>query len=305
MTGIPSIRNRYSGLMVAAAVYVSWATTWPVGKLAMSQWTPLGLTTTRHLVGGVVLLSLAAAYSAWPRPPRRNEIVIGVLQCGVYFYCSYRALELGTAAITAVIAGAYPVLVALLSPRDEQRRLFRILSLVLMVLGVGLVAFGGAADFKAIAGQSTEVLGWAAAAAIAMALATRVPRPAGSVSEVVRSMAIAMLCGAIATGALAIVLGDPWLRGAPGWKDIGTLAWLSLVGSAAVFVGLEWLLRRYKPWRVSMGYAAVPGMAAAMSMIWLGERISEWVVVGLLLTLGALSLTELGSRHPPIIESAR
>jgi drug/metabolite transporter (DMT)-like permease len=106
-------------------------------------------------------------------------------------------------------------------------------------------------------------------------------------------MAIAMLCGSITTGTLGIVLEDSWVRQAPGWKTLGTLVWLSIIGSAAVLVGLEWLLRHYTLWLVSMGYTSVPGLAALMSMFFLGEQISWHTILGLLIILCALATTAL------------
>jgi drug/metabolite transporter (DMT)-like permease len=283
-------------LAVAGAVYLAWATTWPVGKVAMATWTPLGLTTARHVVAGGLLLALAAALGAPPRRPAGSEFVVGVLQFGAYFVASYRALEVGAASVTAVVAGAYPVVVVLYSSHDKRRSAVRLTALGLTVLGVALVASEHGAGLLDASGSSPAAIAWAAGAAVTMAVSTLAPRPSGSPAEIIRFTARAMLCGAAMTGALAVLAGDGWTRTPPGWESVVTLAWLSLIGSAMVFVGLEWLLRHHARWLVSMGYAAVPALAALMSVIWLGEPLGMRTGAGIVFTFCGLAVAAVRGR---------
>jgi len=287
-------RRQSIGLLVGGIVYLGWASTWSVGKLAMAVWTPIGLTTVRHLIAGLLLFIIAAQFGAKPKIPSLSEIIVGFFQCGLYFIFIYHALEIGSVSVAAVVAGMYPVLILLIVPRVERSLVTQIASLAFLLAGISVLVFDQSTDIMNI---NAPVLGWASAAAMAMTVATLAPRPnqSDSFAEVVRFMATAMLCGGATTGLFGIFLNDIWVRDIPTWENIYPIIWLSLVGSAAVFVGMEWLLRHYGSRYLSMGYATVPGLSVLINIVIYNEHISWRTAIGLGLTLCAFCIVGLSS----------
>lgn len=272
-----SYPRQYRHLILALFAYVAWATTWPVGKVAMSYWTPLGMIAARFLIAGLLLSIVGWAMGTRPKLPGFSEIVVGIFQFNLYFLFSYLALSTGDASTTAVIAGAYPAAVLAGRPRLALKNPGAVLALLVTLAGCFLVGFGQWRQNATLAGTV-----FAGLAALSMAVSTLTSRPRGGMSlpEVCRFVGSAMIVGAgIALISILLVSGGG-LRTSMNFATVGTLAWLSLVGSALVFVAIEWLLRRHAEWKISLGYSIVPGLAALMGILFLGEYPSAIVAAG-------------------------
>jgi drug/metabolite transporter (DMT)-like permease len=282
------------GAALVALIYVGWASTWPVGKYALSTWTPLGLTAVRHAVAGSLLVGWALALGHRPAMPGWRELRVGLLQFCAYYALSYAALETGTSYATAAAAGVYPVLVMLATAeRPSGGRAVAGAASALAAIGVGLLYLDAGGLFAGGNGRPIRGMALAVGASVAMAAAVLTPRGHPSPTKLANTAGFvgqSMWCGSAATCVLALARRDAWIRGPFGWQAAAAFAWLSVVGSALVFVGVEWVVRRYGAWRASMAYAAVPALVAMMGAVLLGERPGAVAALALLVTLASLAL---------------
>ena len=282
----------------AMAVYAIWASTWPVGKLALSFWTPAGLTCIRHVLAGVLLVGLGRLLGDSLRLPSRAETAIGLLQYASYYLFSYKALASGSTAVTAVVVALYPVIVMIFSLNATSLRLQGFLAAILGAAGCGLIVMGSTSD----SGLDIQLPSVALAlfAALAQAASTLIRREPATPSKIIGFTGRSMFVGGVASGALVLVSGDRIFQQEPGVLAVSTLMWLSLMGSAVTFVAVEYLLRRWRPVFVSISYFSVPCLAVVMAHVFLNEAITFSMTLGIGLCLAAIFLSARslgGSNH--------
>lgn len=282
-------RNLYP-LLVASGVYFFWASTWPVGKLTMSYWTPLGITFSRNLVAGLLLMFIAFMFGYRPNRPSFPELFIGGMQFFLYYMFSYMALKQGAVSNAVAIAGLYPVLV-MIWPSSSQLGIGRGIRWVLTAMVVAGVVFLVLGNDSSLALTRGLDLLYAAGAALAMAIAVFQPRRASSLPELCRFTGQSMIIGAVLTGVWLFGTDTTILHDTFGTVAVSQLVYLAVIGSAATFLGFEWLLRKRKAWYVAQGYSLVPALATLMSAGMLGERIGLASIVGIFIITLSLYFT--------------
>ncbi len=305
MRRAPNATRVRSSWALQGLLYLTWASTWPIGKLALQAWTPLGLIAVRHfLAGGALWLACA-----WCKPvalPMRAVVAVGALQYFVYYSLSYIALSRLDSGMVALVSSSYPVFVALLAARGAAgrgpngREWF---ALAAVIAGGLLVA--STADAPSLRGAASASPGAYLAAflgAIGLALATQLTAralPAGTrFADVTRFVAATMLVGAAVALLASWATAEPWLTGRLSYSAVWTMAYLSVFGSIGVFVTHAALLRGEAAWRVAAGYPLVPVFSLVLGALTLGELPSPRALPGIILLLAGLgSLTLMAARE--------
>ena len=262
-------------------VYAMWASTWPVGKYALTYWTPLGLTAIRHVVAGTLLILLAVLMGNRLQLPSRSEIMIGATQYMLYYLLSYAALSAGTASVTAVVVGLYPVIVVFLSKGKTENRRYIIWPALVGAVGC-LVIFMGVPSSEGV-GYPIASLLLGVGAAAAQALATLIRREVTNKASVVGFTGRSMLVGGALAVAVAVITHDSLVIDATQEYAIWALIWLTLIGSAGTFLCVEFLLRKWPPSTFSISFLAVPCLAYLFSHAALGERLSFISLAGIII----------------------
>lgn len=310
--GAVSRYDSWIGPLAAVSTAVLYGTSWVAAGIALKGFTPFTAALWRSVVTVVVLAPVlvwlllnarsrapargtatpvTSATSATPRPISGRLVrlaVLGLLGGAGFGIGMNVSIQLTGAAITAFIAGAYPVVAAAAAPLvlKERTRPIALVGLVLAFLGTLLIA---GFDVRGIRVDGT-LIGVATAVGTGIfLLLTRRWSAAWSLSPASIAMSMFLMLG-IAGGAIAIALGQPLFpANVPSDALLATL-WLGIVagGVASVFLGVS--LRRLPASESSAYLMLNPLTGAVLAVPMLGDVLSAIQIVGAGLVLGGIGL---------------
>ena len=265
------LKFRQSGLAWAALGVTGFSLTFPATRLAVQfmpvAWVGAGRGVLAGLAAGLVLLALRA-----PLPKRCywGRLALIALCIVIAFpWLIAQALSTQSAGYSAILAGAIPLLTALVAWLRGGERLPLVFWYAALAGSLGVILYG-ATHFHASAQGSVYLLAAIVCAAIGYAEGGRLAAELGGMQVVSWSVVLAMP-----------VLFPVALASTPDWSTIPGVAW-----AAFVYLGLisQWLA--FYPWYRGMAQAGVAQAAQVqqlqvfltliVSAVWLGESIG-WV----------------------------
>lgn len=291
------------GHALALATVLVWAVTFVSTKVLLVHLSPMEILFSRFAVG---FLALAVLRPRRLRLPNRAQekwfVLAGATGIALYYLLENIALTFAPASVVGVVVAAAPLFTGLLSAALSKKRPSAafFLGFAAAMAGVALVSFGGGA----FAGQAAEG-GSFEAAGVLLALAAAATWAVYSL--VTDKIASFGLDGVLATrrtfawGLLFMALALPFFGFSPNWPALtlpevwGNLAFLGLGASALCFVTWNLAVRRLGPVTASLYIYLVPALTVLASCAVLGEALTPSVVVGVLLTVGGLALSERGT----------
>jgi drug/metabolite transporter (DMT)-like permease len=281
-------RARAAGLLLLLTPVI-WGTTFPAAKVALRHVSPWTFVAWSRVLG---LVAIAAVLLIW-RPPReewtRGLVPAGAL-LGALMTAGYVLQTVGINHTTATNAGFITVLYVVLAPagaaligRHTPDRI-DVLCLGLALGGLALLSIRGG---SLRAGDLIVLASAGAFACHIVAVDVLVDRfPAGP-------LALAqMAASATLTAAIAIPAGTQA-------GEVASLWWIfvltGVLGSGIAFSVQVMAQRSLSPVRASILLAAEALVAALVSALWLGERLSAPAWAGAGTVLAAIAISEL---HP-------
>ncbi len=245
----------------------------------------------RALLGGAVLLGFAFGQRRPSPHGWREWIVIAALGLA-NATIGFAAMFLGTAhvatGIASVVANAQPLLIvlpawALYAERPTRR--------VLLGLGIGLVGL----VVVAVPGGGGSGAALSLGAAGAATAGTLVARRLGALDNVVAGGWSFFLGGATLALWAGLDEGAPTFR----WSlhFVGIVAFLGVLGTAAVYVAWFTEVRRCPLYRLTAWTFAVPLVGLVLSVVIENERPSAWTVAGLAVVLASMWLVLRGGHR--------
>ncbi len=279
---------------VAALLFVTvvWGATFPILKLATASLSGVEISALRFLIA-------AACMAPWvfqvPLHTWRDGAVMGALVLASYVGQAF-GLEFISSNRSAFLTSLNVLMVPMLAwawGARPDRTVF--VAAALACLGIGLMSYDGGAHLLA---DTTTVLGALAYAAYVLLLSGR------SRKHVPIQLAAAqMFCMAL--------MGSVWMFATGGWERVHTLPqrldpellagllYLGVVASAAMFF-LQAVAQRYVNANQSaVIYAMEPVFAALFAWVWLSETMTQRAVLGAVIVVGAVVLSELKPAPPP------
>ena len=291
------------GHALALVTVLVWAVTFVSTKVLLVHLSPMEILFSRFAVG---FLALAVLRPRRLRLPNRAQekwfVLAGATGIALYYLLENIALTFAPASVVGVVVAAAPLFTGLLSAALSKKRPSAafFLGFAAAMAGVALVSFGGGA----FAGQAAEGGGFEAAGVL---LALAAAATWAVYSLVTDKIASFNLDGVLATrrtfawGLLFMALALPFFGFSPNWPALtlpevwGNLAFLGLGASALCFVTWNLAVRRLDPVTASLYIYLVPALTVLASCAVLGEALTPSVVVGVLLTVGGLALSERGT----------
>ena len=293
--------------VIAAFVVTAlvWGSTWLVIKGSIGPVPPSGSGTWRCVGAAIGMLALGLArgdITVRALVPERAVLTHAAL-IGISLFCCnfqfvYRAETHLTSGLVAV------VFALLLLPNAVFGRIFLGTPVTRGFIAGSVIALGGIVllminEYRAAPAGSDVPLG---AAMTVLALLCASTGNVLQAAQVVRKVPAAMLLawafliGATADFALAWVLSGPPVFD---WSPVymGSVAYLSLIGSVLTFPLYNLLLREMGPGRAAYNGVLVPVVAMLLSTVFEGYRWSAFNVGGAALSLVGL-VVALRSRNP-------
>lgn len=276
----------------AAFVIVSivWGVPYYLIKVTVGEVPPALVAWSRLALCAVLLLPLAASRGAL-RPAWERRWWVAALGLG-YMALPFTLIPIGerfiSSSLAAIIIGAVPLVVALITLRAERPRPLRIVGL--------LVGFAGVATLVGVdvGGRREELIGVACLALVAILYAAGPVVTSRRLAETdpVATVAIASSIGVAALSPVVLVSGLP--NRVPS-KEV-LLALLAL-GVACTAVGLAlyfFLVTEAGPARASVVTYLNPAVAVIVGVTLLHERVTVATLAGFALILAGSWLATLG-----------
>jgi drug/metabolite transporter (DMT)-like permease len=275
--------NRALALTMLVLLMLVWGTTYISVKSVIQETTPLMLACLRFFCASVVLVPLAlmrGGLRALPKPLPIGTLFLMTL-CGyvLYFAAFNYAMVYTSAVQAALIQALLPAAVATAAALFLRERLSarRIIGIALSIAGVVvLVSYGhksAEARNPVLGGilMTSTVIFWA----LYTVLAKRLAKADQIVVTAVNMLSAGLLL-------VPLVLID--LHGAP-IPPLSTAAWanvvyLGLIASGAAFIVYNLALRDLEASAVGVWMNLVPIVGMAAAVLFLGESLNPWQIVG-------------------------
>lgn len=272
-------RARVVGVWWIACVL--WSAGWLFMKIGLADLPPLTFASLRLLLALSVLAAIVAGRNEW-RVLRTSDVaaiaISGLLLLGVNYALTFWGAQYLPSALTSVLQATSPVFGFVIGTTigAEKWSAARAVALPIGIGGVALVSRGQFNAGREAGLGSAAVLGGAACAAIAYAIAKR--RAAHLPPTVMVATQTAFAVAPLFALAL-IIEGSPLdIRWTP--AAIASLLYLGIASSVVAFWLNYWLLKRVSATTVLSMALVQPLIAAALGAIVLGERFGLSAAAG-------------------------
>lgn len=283
-------------IALAPALFVFlWSTGWINARAAAPYADPLTFLAVRYALAGVLMIGVCVALSAaWPATSaaRGHAIMSGVLLHAGYLGPVWYAISQGVpAGVSGVLAGAQPLLTALLAPALVGERLTprQWAGIALGFVGILLVLqpkiFG--IDLATL-GSMRTLLGINALGMLSVTLGTFYQKRYIATGDL-RTVAALQYLGAVAaTLPAALLLED--LRLVWNWQVIAAMAWSVIAISIGAVLLLLWLIRNGAVSRVGTLIYLVPPVVAVEAWLLFGEQMTAGQMLGVAVVVAGVAL---------------
>jgi DME family drug/metabolite transporter len=283
------------GYLLVALAAVLWGSLGPVARLAFDAGVaPIELAFWRATIAGACFAAHGLArgrlrVAAADLPGLAGFALVGV----TVFYWSYlRAVEIGGAALAAVLLYTAPAWVAIAAALWLGERLTRraLAALGLVLAGVVLVAFGGGGGPTSV---SAAGIVWGLVSGLAYAAYYLFGK-----RWLARYDAPTLFMYALPIGALALLPAVRFApKSAPAW---GAILFIAVVPTYLAYLLYAHGLRRVEATRAAMVATLEPVVAAAVAYVAWGERLgTAGTIGGALVLAGVLLATTSHGAAPP------
>ncbi len=290
--------TRYWTMLLILAA--TWGASYLFIKVAVEDIAPGPMMATRLLVAAAMLIG----YLAWRlglgkavqelRKAWKHCLVLGVINAALPFWLIAWGEQHIDSSLAAVVQASVPIFNALLVIRflpHERLTRARALGLTVGIVGVAVVTGihpdGG---WWAIAGALAIVVSSVSYAAGGVYGQRAVSGTAGPVLA-----AGSMLAGGLILLPLALFQFPSEL---PGWKAAGSLAALTVLGTALAQLILFRILALHGSSRLSLVTYLMPGFALGYGAVLLDEKLTATTVGGLVLILAGVAIASGAARLP-------
>ena len=268
-----------------------WGASFLFIKVAVRDLDPSVVMEGRLAISGLTLLPILfvqrrrAAFAdlrsvAWP------GFVLGIVNSAIPFTLiawGETHIDSGVAAIANASTPIWVAVFAIPFLPSERPTGIKLAGIVLGLLGVAVLAGGEpSAGTWAVLGTLAVVLASACYAASNIWIQPRFPK-----DRVVALVAVSMVVGALVVLPLAVIQRP---ESSPGWKAIGSVLALALLGTCVGLLIYYRMLERYGSARASLVTYLAPVAALGYGIGLLDEPLRAAEVVGLFLILGGVGL---------------
>lgn len=295
------------GHLAALITILIWGTTFISTKVLLNDFTPIEILFARFLIGFVVLLLVYPRRLVLQR--RRQEwlfVAAGASGIALYYLLENVALTLTSASNVGVIITIAPFFTALLSflfLRQEKPRWLFFAGFLAAIVGVGLISYSGSrmrlnpmGDLLAL----LAALAWAVYAILTRKISALGHHPVQATRRVFFYGLLFMLPLLFLLFLMDFRLGFERFANP---VNTGNILFLGLGASALCFVTWNTAVGILGAVKTSVYIYLVPVVTVTASVLLLGEPLTPALVIGALLTLAGLWLSEM--RRSPLLRRAQ
>jgi drug/metabolite transporter (DMT)-like permease len=282
----------FRALALGLVFALIWSSAFTSARIIVEAAPPLMALSLRFFLSGLIGIGIALALGQSFRLSRAQwwaVLIFGVCQNALYLGLNFVAMQTVEASLAAIIASSMPLLVAAANWGLFRERLpvMGLAGLVAGFVGVAIIMadrFGGGADPFGVA---LCLLG-----AVALTVATLAVKGAASDgANLLMVVGLQMMVGALALLPPALLLESASVDWS--WQLGAAFAYTTLLpGLAATFIWFK-LVGRIGSTRAATYHFLNPFFGVAIAAVILGERLSPWDVVGVLVIAAGILAVQL------------
>jgi drug/metabolite transporter (DMT)-like permease len=279
------------GHLQALITIAVWSSTFIVSKILLGQMTPLQILFCRFLIA-IVFLSIL--HPRFTRPVSLREellfLAIGAaLAC--YFIFENSALQRTYSSNVSLIVATIPLLTGIMSMVVYKSRFFTIKStagLIVAYLGVLVIIINGRRF------EGVEPLGdlLALGAALMFTFYSVLMQKTGPGYAMIQLTRKVFIYGFIVLSLTLLASGQPVFPAGIDGRAVASVFYLGIVASSLAFILWNRAIKAIGPVKTNQYIYLIPVMTTAVSAIVLNERITLMTLLGTVLILSGLYLSE-------------
>jgi len=291
--------------VLMALVCVVWGSTWLVIKFGLADLPPLTAAGVRIVAAGLLMAALApwlARREGGGRAPWLVIVAQGLSQFAFNYGVVYYAESLLPSGLVSVLWACFPLMIALGGrwfSGAERLTAGQWIGCVVALLGVVLLFVTDIAQVgpKAL---GVALLLLLAPASVAISTLLIKHRAAGA-SSVLLNRDSMLVGGAVLVLSALLLEHDAPQRWTP--VALGSVVYLTLLGTVFTFGVYIWLLRHLPAYLLSLTSYLVPVLALLFGAAFGGEPLTATTLAGTGLVIGGVSLTLRSKRTKPAVAS--
>ena len=280
-------------VLAVGVTILCWSSNFPTIRFILQVYDPFSMSVLRVWVGALALAAYALA-TRMPLPRRSDWAacalfgLTGIALATLWLNLGLRSLSAGGGAF---LIGTVPIFSALLAWGWFGERLAAQawLGIAVSFAGVGLIGLGEGGGLRFDVG-TLFILG----SAINQAFFYVFQRVLHG-----RYRPVQITCYSVWSGALWLTPFAPGLPALVARAPLGhtlAVAYLGLFPTALAFTTWNFALSRARAAKVTSSLYALPALAIAMALVWLGEVPAPLSLLGGAIALGGVALVHLGGR---------
>ena len=288
-------------VVLVALLCLVWGSTWFVIGAGLKDLPPFTSAAVRFVVAAVIMTALAPVLSrreGGTRPPFVAWFWVGVLNFGASYAIVYWSETHIPSGLTSVLWSVFPMMMAVSGSLFLEGEKIRARQGLGFLLGFAGVTVLFATDLRALSSETVTAGLILLGSPLVSAVGTTIQKRHGGKSSSVLMNRNAMWVGALILCALALAFersaSRTWTPSA-----IGSVAYLSVLGTALTFSLYFWLLRHVAAYRLSMIAYITPAIALTLGTLVGKEPLTVWTIVGSATILVGVALVVVRRRTRP------
>ena len=292
--------NTGRAYLALAAICIIWGTTYTAIKYAVRDFPPFLLVGIRQTAAGLLLLTWAVAVGKWRWPGRKyvgRQALTGLATItGGNGFITW-GMQFVSSGIASIIGSLTPVIVVLINIfwQGAEKINGRIVAGVLLGFGgLALIFNDGWADFAqseyrwGIAGCFASCVTWSLGTVMAKRYNSH------DVSPLVNA-ALQILSGGLGGIVMSLIFDPNWKinHTTEGWLSV---VYLATIGSALAFTLYMFALKHLTATVSSLYTYINPIVALLLGWLFLGETLTIWIGLGMLVTIAGVWLVNSGHK---------
>lgn len=269
------------------------------GKLLGSGVSPYTLTAWRFLIGGMVILPFAVRQSRavdfyLPRKAIIRMGMLGVLNVCLSMLILQLSIHYGKASLSAVIVSINPLFVSLfaLIILHEKLPLIRIITMIVGILGIGLIVFGEG-EFNATQYRNLPLgIGLAVIAAVNFGLYTVLTKKSVLAHGNLVTNSASFIIGALVLFGINALTGKPLLIEMT-WNNLILTLYLGIVLTGIAYLLYFEGMRHLDSNTASTYFFLKPVIASLLAYFVLSEKLSLLQIVAIVIIVLSMSMERI------------
>lgn len=279
-----------------------WGTTGVATRAALNAGVPpIGMAAVRSVLAALILFGLLKARGATISRDRQRwftGMVAGTFQLATPFVLFNLAYQYASAGFVGLIVALIPLGTALIAHvllPNEPLHLRKVVGLVVAFGGVAILLLSGDSGL-AEGGRPVLAAALSIGAVLSISFSSVFAKGRSGTYEPVELTWMQFAIGSVLIVAVTLpVEGVPTTIDSWGWTLI---AYLTIVGSVSPFLIFYWLLRHVTSTKASLVGYLVPLVAISSGVLLLDEQLQPGLIIGGVLILGGIVLTNEAERRP-------